>query len=260
MTPSTRPHSDYPKNAYALLSRAEERHFWFRGRNAVIRSVIERTLPDHKGKTFLEIGCGTGYVLRELDRMGLSVTGLDMHPDGIVYARKRVPKATFITGDMFRFTPKKRFDALGIFDVIEHIEDDQRALRKCRDLLVSNGMLFITVPARPELRSVYDDISGHKRRYTKEMLADLLIRSGFRIRFIGYAGFFQYIPHFIMKRLMLSKMKKKDTMSVLTEVVRQPPAFINWLLEKTFGWDMWLSRFVTLPVGTSLIASAEKAI
>lgn len=258
MTP--RLHSDYPKSAYALLSRAEERHFWFRGRNTVIRNVIERTFPRFTGKRFLEIGCGTGYVLRELDRMGLTVTGLDMHADGLVFARKRVPDAVFITGDMFRFTPKKRFDAVGIFDVIEHITDDRRALQKCGELLVNNGMLFITVPARPELRSVYDDISGHKRRYTKETLTDLLIRSGFRIRFIGYAGFFQYIPHFIMKRLMLGKIRKNDTMSVLTEVVRQPPAFINWLLEKTFGWDMWLSRYIALPVGTSLIASAEKTI
>ena len=254
-------HSDYPPEAYTLLSNAEKHHFWFRGRNTIIRKIITSTYPDYSGKRILEVGCGTGYVLRELDHMGFRVTGIDMHPEGLVYAKKRVPNARLVRGDLFTYKPGKPFDAIGIFDVVEHIEQDIEALQHCARLLSHHGRLFLTVPAREELRSVYDDISGHKRRYTKEALSRVLEKAGFRICFIGYFGFFQYFPHLFMKRFTLQKRSDQipDTLSVLRHVVWQPPAFLNWLLEKSFDLDMFISRFMSLPIGTSLIVSAEKS-
>lgn len=253
---------DYPAEAYALLAESEKKHFWFRGRNMVIRSIIQSTFPGYKGKRFLEVGCGTGYVLAELARMGFVVTGLDMHSEGLAYAKRRVPKATLITKSLANFHPKIRFDAIGVFDVIEHIPKDSNALLQCAALLKKGGMLYLTVPARPELWSVYDDISGHKRRYTKRSLAQVLTAAGFRIRSISYFGFFQYIPHLIMKRFILSTSGSgsKDMMSVLKKVVWQPPTVLNWLLERSFAWDLWISNIIPLPVGTSLIVAAQKAV
>lgn len=255
-------HSDYPPEAYTLLTTAEKHHFWFSGRNAVIRKIISQTYPGYRGKHLLEIGCGTGYVLRELDAMGFRVTGIDMHKEGLVYAKKRVPKATLVRGDLFTYVPCKLFDAVGLFDVVEHIEEDVEALQHCARLLSSHGRLFLTVPAREELRSVYDDISGHKRRYTIRTLSDVVEKAGFRIRCIGYFGFFQYLPHLFMKRFTLQKRSGSapDTLSVLQRVVWQPPVFLNWLLLKSFDLDMAVSRWMKLPIGTSLIVSAEKAV
>lgn len=250
---------DYPPEAYALLSESEKRHFWFQGRNMVIRSIIKSSFPGHKGKRFLEVGCGTGYVLAALARMGFVVTGLDMHPEGLAYARRRVPKAALMTKSLANFRPKTLFDAVGAFDVIEHIAEDSKALSQCAKLLRKGGMLYLTVPARPELWSVYDDISGHKRRYTISALASLVRQSGYDIVYIGYFGFFQYLPHLLMKRFML-KRDNHDVMSVLRKVVWQPPGMLNWLLEKSFALDMYISRFVPLPWGTSLIVAAQKAI
>lgn len=250
---------DYPAQVYTLLSESEKKHFWFRGRNVVIRNVIQSSLHDYQGKSFLEVGCGTGYVLAELARMGFRVTGLDMHKEGLAYARKRVPSATFFTGKLDQYRPKKLFDAVGMFDVLEHIPDDTQAIRECSRLLNKAGMLYITVPARQELWSVYDDISGHKRRYTRESLSHVLTRAGFRIHAISYFGFFQYVPHLIMKRFILSG-TPKDIMPVLKRVVWQPPGILNWLLEQSFTLDMFLSKFIRLPFGTSLIVSAQKAV
>lgn len=254
--------SSYPAEAYILLSESEKKHFWFRGRNTVIREAIRSTLPNYYGKSFLEAGCGTGYVLAELAKMGFVVTGLDMHEEGVIYARQRVPSADFFIGKLDQFRPKKLFDVVGMFDVLEHISDDTSALTACIRLLNKNGMLYITVPARPELWSVYDDISGHKRRYTKESLVKTLISAGFRIHAVSYFGFFQYIPHLILKRLILSRSNNtpNNIMPILKKVVWQPPGMVNWLLEKSFGLDMFLSKFVGLPFGTSLIVSAQKSV
>lgn len=252
--------SSYPKEAYTLLSESENKHFWFRGRNMVIRETIRSSLRNARGMSFLEVGCGTGYVLAELAKMGFVVTGLDMHDEGLAYARQRVPAGNFFVGTLDQFRPKQRFDAVGMFDVLEHISNDSTTLLSCLRLLRKNGMLYITVPARPELWSVYDDISGHKRRYTKDSLVEVLTAAGFRIRSISYFGFFQYIPHLVMKRLILSQSGStaNDVMSVLKKVVWQPPGMLNWLLEQSFALDMFLSKFVRLPFGTSIVASAQK--
>lgn len=250
---------DYPPEAYDLLVKSEETHFWFSGRNKIIHEVIRQTLPKYRGKDFLEVGCGTGYVLAELSRMKFDVTGLDMHPQGIVYAQKRVPSAKFALVSLSKYRPRKLFDCIGAFDVIEHIPSDTRALMQCAKLLKKGGMLYLTVPARPELWSSYDDISGHKRRYTKSDLTRLLIRSGYTIRYIGYFGFFQYLPHLMMKRFMLGD-HSGDPMSILRRVVWQPPGLLNWLLKQSFSWDLWISKIIPLPFGTSLIVAAQKAV
>ncbi|MFZ5535471.1 MAG: class I SAM-dependent methyltransferase [Patescibacteria group bacterium] len=260
MTAKKSPASDYPKEAYALLVDREERHFWFRGRNHAIRSIITKYFPKPLGKRFLEVGCGTGYVLRELAAMGFRVTGLDMHGDGIRYARKRVPSATFVVGDLFDFKPAKKFDAVGIFDVIEHIAHATKALERCRSLLNPGGMLFVTVPARSELWSAYDTISGHKRRYTKAALIEALEKSGYTVRFVGYLGFFQYLPHFLVKKLLISPAHTDDTMAVLEGVLRMPAAPLNRLLLFSMRLDTYLTTRIALPFGTTLIACAQKAV
>lgn len=260
MTAKKSPASDYPKEAYALLVDREERHFWFRGRNHAIRSIITKYFPKPLGKRLLEVGCGTGYVLRDLAAMGFRVTGLDMHGDGIRYAKKRVPSATFVVGDLFGYTPAKKFDAIGIFDVIEHIADDVQALGRCRSLLNPGGMVFVTVPARSELWSVYDTISGHKRRYTKASLTRTLEQSGYTVRFVGYLGFFQYLPHLLVKKFMISNLHANDTMAVLEDVLHMPVAPLNRLLLLSMRLDTYLTTRVTLPFGTTLIACAQKAL
>jgi len=260
MSTQARPSSEYPKEAYALLVDREERHFWFRGRNHAIRSIISKYFPKPSGKRFLEVGCGTGYVLSELAAMGFRVTGLDMHDDGIAYAKKRAPSATFVVGDLFRYHPAKKFDAVGIFDVIEHITDDIQALRRCGTLLHPGGMVFVTVPARGELWSTYDTISGHKRRYTKETLTKALERSGYTVRFVGYLGFFQYLPHFLVKKLLISPAHTDDTMAVLHDVLRMPAPLLNQLLLLSLRLDTYLTTRIALPFGTTLIACAQKAL
>lgn len=260
MSAKKSPASDYPKEAYRLIVDREERHFWFRGRNHAISSLIRKYCPAITGKRLLEVGCGTGYVLRELAALGFRVTGLDMHGDGITYAKKRVPSATFIIGDLFGYKPAKKFDAIGIFDVIEHISDDIKALGKCRSLLNPGGMLFVTVPARAELWSVYDTISGHKRRYTKASLTRALEKSGYTVRFVGYLGFFQYLPHVLLKKFMVPSTHANDTLAILEDVLRMPATPINRLLLLSMRLDTYLTTRVALPFGTSLIACAQKAV
>ena len=82
--------------------------------------------------------------------------------------------------------------AVGIFDVLEHIEDELSFLTIIRELLPTDGKLYITVPAYPFLWSFEDVHAKHYRRYTLKSLSAILHRCGFQVEFETY--FFRFLP------------------------------------------------------------------
>lgn len=250
---------DYPEAAFALLFSLEDKHFWFQSRNRVIRQVIERNCPDYRGKTFLEVGCGTGYVLSMLDRMGLKVTGLDMHKEALRFAKQRTT-AALVCNTLDQHRVDVLYDAIGAFDVVEHVENDQGFLAQCKSLLSQGGRLFLTVPAGMELWTDIDRISGHKRRYTRLNLITLLTHAGFTVTDIRYFGFFQYIPYFLMKKMVSRRVvsKNADEVMLIKEILAPPPLVIHAFLMFLFRLEELLHRVVPLPFGTSLIIAAKK--
>ena len=82
----------YTSAHYHHIHGVDEHHFWFRARNKLISSLVSGVVP--KGSTFLEVGCGTGIVLRALSELGYRVSGLDVNARGLALAKERV-KAPF---------------------------------------------------------------------------------------------------------------------------------------------------------------------
>ncbi len=72
-------------------------------------------------------------------------------------------------------------DAVVAFDVLEHIEDDEAAVREIHRVLRPGGLALIAVPADPRLWSAHDEAVGHVRRYTRPELVDLFARNGFTV-------------------------------------------------------------------------------
>ena len=179
----------YDERYVPALAAVEDRHFWFRSRNSVIRAVaanVEPTLPDRY--RVLEIGCGTGNCLRVLEsvfRRGV-VLGMDSQYRGLAIARRRV-SCPLLQGDLRHapLAPTVRFDVIGLFDVLEHIEDDVGALEAVRARLTAEGTLLLTVPAAPGLWSAFDVAARHCRRYRAEHLEQVLTRAGFRVDYMS---------------------------------------------------------------------------
>src|SRR5580704_14188447 len=151
--------ASYDPNLYESLVAVEDRHFWFRARNRAITAVFESLRDDLKpGYRVLEVGCGTGNVLRDLQTsaVGGNVIGMDLHMEGLRYARHRLDPAMLVQADA-DFPPfSVRFDVVGLFDVIEHLDDDVGVLRQLRQLVKPGGALMLTVPADPNLWSYFD--------------------------------------------------------------------------------------------------------
>ena len=254
----------YNPDYYAPLFAAEDRHFWFRARNIVIKSIVTAEtdrLPD--GFRVLEVGCGTGYVLRmlhEVSKRG-TVVGLDLFGEGLRIARQR-SNARVVQGRIEAPPFRKRFDVVGLFDTLEHVDDDRAALRHVRDLVQPGGALLITVPAYQELWSDFDVEAQHCRRYDPAMLAGRLDQAGFRVEYLTPFMATLY-PLARAGRLIADKWRRgrqapnAAPASAVVEQLKIRPG-VNGLLSFVLAQEARvLARRGRLPIGTSLIALAR---
>jgi SAM-dependent methyltransferase len=128
----------------------------------------------------LEIGCGSGALLYDLDEMGFSCKGLEISPAALEIARyvnRNSANVTIWGQDQEEWQYK--FDYVLALEVLEHIEDDLGALHHWASLLKPNGTLIVSVPAHPRLWNASDVWAGHFRRYQRERLRQLLEDAGF---------------------------------------------------------------------------------
>lgn len=168
---------------FADLAKLEEGNFWFKARNELIVHVLRKYFP--QARNMLEIGCGTGYVLRGVRQAipGLQLAGSEIFLEGLSFATRRVPDADLFQMDAQRIPYTKEFDLIGAFDVVEHITDDEGVLREIHRALKPGGGAILTAPQHPGLWSVQDDNACHKRRYRRRELATKLEAAGFRVAF-----------------------------------------------------------------------------
>ncbi|MGB8516770.1 MAG: class I SAM-dependent methyltransferase, partial [Gallionella sp.] len=107
------------------LASLEKGNFWFQSRNSLILMLLKRYAPDMAA--FLEIGCGTGFVLSGVASTfpATNLMGAEIFSTGLQHAAHRVSRAQFIQMDARNIPFDSHFDALGAFDVIEHIDEDR---------------------------------------------------------------------------------------------------------------------------------------
>ncbi len=177
---------NYDPMYFSILFKIESRHFWFRARNEIIGAVMKNLIADAQNDCrMLEVGCGTGNVLKMLEQAcpGWTVVGMDLFFEGLHYARQR-SGSLLIQGDICEPPFGAQFDLIGLFDVLEHVPDDRRILRNMVNLLTEKGKLVLTVPAHPSLWSYFDEMSHHCRRYKPAELKDKLTLAGYRVEYL----------------------------------------------------------------------------
>lgn len=175
----------YPADGNAACFGIEDRSFWFRHRNECIATVV-RNFPPEAGEAIFDIGGGNGYVAAGLMKAGFDVVLIEPGPSGAANARKRgVKDVICATTETANFRPHS-LGAIGLFDVVEHVEDDAAFLGSMRALLKTGGRLYATVPAYASLWSDEDEHAGHFRRYTVGSFCAALRTAGFAVEFSSY--------------------------------------------------------------------------
>lgn len=173
----------YPAHGNAACLAVEDRSFWFRHRNRCIISVVRR-FAHNVG--FLDIGGGNGFVSRGLADSGIACALIEPGIEGALAAHARRIDPVICARLEDSGLPPATVSAAGMFDVLEHIEDETAVLSQVRTLLVSGGRLFLTVPAYSFLLSADDIAAGHFRRYTLSSLSRALAKARFHVEFASY--------------------------------------------------------------------------
>lgn len=227
---------------FSRLKEVEGDHFWFDVRRKWIFDKIKKF--KRPPATFLEVGCGTGNVSSYLSSRGYSVTGCEYSEEAI---KLGWPGFNIIKADA-RNLPfvDESFDMVGLFDVIEHFEDDLYIINEAKRILTKKGIMVITVPANEELWSDYDIKSFHKRRYNKKTLVEVLSKAGLQVLLVEYMFMSLYLP----MKYIRNKNQNDDPFKI--------NKYVNKFLKILFNIERKLSQLCSLPFGTSLIAIAQK--
>lgn len=248
----------YPDEGNLNCLSLEADSFWFKHRNRCIQSVVQRFSPP--GALF-DVGGGNGYVAMGLQRAGIPVILVEPGWRGVQNARLRGVKrlvcstledAGFLHGSL---------PAVGAFDVLEHIQEDEEFLASVYQRLMPGGYLYLTVPAFQALWSADDDYAGHYRRYTLGGLRARLQRAGYKVIFSSYIFFMLPLPIWLGRTLpsRLGLRKQEEWARYQTEHSNQP-GLVGGLMDFLLGRELAvLRRGKSIPVGGSCLVAAQKA-
>lgn len=239
---------------YDDLYELENKNFWFKSRNKLICWAMKRFFPN--SNSFLEIGCGTGYVLSGIrDSVeDIRLIGSELFLSGIRYASNRNKDIEFYQMDARKIPFEDEFDVIGAFDVLEHIEEDEFVLAEMYRSIIHGGGIIVTVPQHPFMWSRADDCACHVRRYTVDDIKMKIEKCGFKIEKITSFVTLLFPAMMISRFLMCKKKFEYDPKGELK---------INPLLNVLFYLILTLERIliimgIQLPFGGSLLIIGRK--
>lgn len=224
-------------------------HFWIRRRFDVLRGLAGGLIS--AAVAMAEVGCGHGLLQRQIEEgYGREVTGFDLNEFAL--GRNVSQTSKICCYDIFKRDPsfQGRFDLIFLFDVLEHIADEDRFISALLFHLAPHGKVVVNVPAGQSLYSAYDRAAGHVRRYSIRALRKVAARNNLEMADWTYWGF-PLIPTLVLRKFWL--MGQHDNGQIISAGFDARSRFMNDLLGI-------VSRCEVIPqklAGTSLMAVLE---
>ncbi len=222
----------------------------YRSRN--VRKLIKRFL---QGGSVLDIGCGTGHLLRELAEDGRDVTGVEPSKELFEYSLKVCEKnkkiKLFNLGGENLNTLNKKFDNIVSVDVIEHVEDDVNQIKNFYSVSGQNAFVVVLVPAFQFLYGERDKKIGHLRRYSKKELIEKMESNGFKVIKSRYWNALGFLVYFLFEKILRKKIPEEHRYN--------EKKGINLLINKIL--DLWfrvIENNFSFGFGLSLLVVGKK--
>lgn len=238
------------KRFYQDLYEGEEKHWWHLSKRALIHDLIRKYFSDKK-LTILDLGCGTGKNMEEMRNFG-DVYGVDQSEEAIEFCKKRNVTHVMVGNAEVPAFSKESFDLVTALDLLEHT-DDKKVLKGIHRMLRSDGIIILTVPALPSLWSQWDEDLEHRRRYTKELLRNLLLKEQFEILYMRYLYSFLVVPACIVRtakgRIFKTQYPSDFNLS---------NSLLNWVFIRLVWLESAIAKMLPIPFGTSLICVAKR--
>jgi SAM-dependent methyltransferase len=243
----------FKSEGFNHLAELEAANFWFRARNELIVWALRR----HFGSltSFLEVGCGTGYVLNGVSAAfpNARMVGSELFVNGLRHAAARSPKATLVQMDARRTPYIEEFDVAIAVDVIEHIDEDAVVLAQLHRAVKPGGGIIISVPQHTWLWSQADDYACHVRRYTAEGLHSQIKAAGFCLELSTS------FVSLLLPLMLASRLAKQDSGSYDPRAEFEIPRALNAILGQVLRAERaMIAAGVRFPVGGSRFVVARK--
>jgi hypothetical protein len=247
----------YPADGNDRCFQIEEDSFWFQHRNGVIRSLVANFRPSG---AFFDVGGGNGYVAKGLQDAGITSVLVEPGEHGVLNARKRGVEHVVQSMWSPEFVRPECAEAVGLFDVVEHIQDDRSFLESVHQTIAPNGLVFITVPALHSLWSFEDVYAGHFRRYRLGELQRLLIKTGFKVEYSSYFFSMLPLPIFALRSIpsVLGWRKAPDTDSIRNEHTAAK-GIAGRIMDRWLQWEQSrVARLKQIWTGSSCVIVGRK--
>jgi 2-polyprenyl-3-methyl-5-hydroxy-6-metoxy-1,4-benzoquinol methylase len=239
------------KNYASKYHELEENHWWFLGRRDILYRLVKSCRRDAQ---ILEVGCSGGPLIRLLKAHGFKkIRGIDIDEEAIKVCKQRgIDEARVADAENTGFQDQQ-FDLIIASDILEHIENEEKALSEWNRILKSGGKLIIFVPAFNFLWSGHDERNIHYRRYSKSKLLKVVEREGFTVQRISFWNFSLFLP-VCLRRLAY----KVVTGAVPGDNLYQANAFVGKILATILRIENILLSKLNFPFGISIFAIARK--
>ena len=248
---------------YRSYRKLELEHWWFRGRETILRKLVAETVADsgeaEPGRTrILNVGAATGRTSEWLGEFG-EVVSVEYNRDCARMAEEFTGLEMTVASAEDLPYPDNSFDLVTAFDVIEHIEDHQRAVDEMARVVREGGAIFVTVPAFPFLWSEHDDINHHYRRYRPKELPSLFGEMSTRRQ--GYFNFLLFPPIALVRVVstFLRRWRSRDMGGPQSDFEISQPGVISRCLENVLIMEgRLIAKGWRFPFGVSEFLVARK--
>jgi SAM-dependent methyltransferase len=223
----------------------ESENWWFVSRRKYLLDLLKEVSRDSK---IIDIGCSSGIFLKDLELLGFkteNLFGVDISEKAIENCRKNGIQNAFVM-DAQNISLPEKFDIIIASDCLEHLEDDTKAIQNWKELLKTDGKMYVFVPAFQSLWSAHDEVNRHFRRYTNKDLKSKLQNANLTILKSSYWNFSLFIPVYLFRKIstILPKNEKEEGQIVGNKL-------INTILLNLVLFENKLLNFVNFPFGVS---------
>ena len=244
------------RSEYGVMYRLEQSYWWFVGKQFLVREQVKPLLLNRgPGERILDIGSGTGMILKILEEFGQAF-GMEMSQEAIQFLRKRNLKR-IVRSDAEQVLPFKNgsFSLITCLDVLEHLDHDTALLKEMIRVCKEGGYVLVTVPAFNLLWSPHDAALHHRRRYTRTRLLGQVGGLDGQVVKASYFNFMFALPIFAVRKLRALFSEKENSPS---DFFIDLPEGVNRSLSVLYKLEILGMRLFRYPYGVSLLVLFRK--